>query len=76
MIAIEIASRGNTAQELESKTAAYLEQGAAEVWVLYPKTQTIIVSRKDAVLRIGAGETYRCEPLDLTLISDFRVPSE
>ena len=37
MLAIEIASRGNTGQELEQKTAAYLEGGASEVWVIYPK---------------------------------------
>jgi Uma2 family endonuclease len=76
MLAIEIASRGNTAEELESKTALYLEGGAAEVWVLYPKTQTIVVSRKHDILRIGPGETYYCELLKLTVISNFWVPEE
>jgi len=76
MLAIEIASRGNTAEELESKTALYLEQGAAEVWVLYPKTQTIVVSRKHDILRIGPGETYYCELLNLAVISNFWVPEE
>jgi len=76
MLAIEIASRGNTAEELESKTAIYLEQGAAEVWVLYPKTQTIVVSRKDDILRISPGDTYYCELLNLTVISDFPLPEE
>ena len=76
MLAIEIASRGNTAEELESKTALYLEGGAAEVWVLYPKTQTIVVSRKHDILRIGPGETYYCELLNLTVISNFWVPEE
>ena len=76
MLAIEIASRGNTAEELELKTALYLEQGAAEVWILYPKTQTIVVSRKHDILRIGPGETYYCELLNLTVISNFWVPEE
>jgi Uma2 family endonuclease len=76
MLAIEIASRGNTAAELESKTALYLEQGAAEVWVLYPKTQTIVVSRPHEIQRIAPGGAYRCELLDLTVISDFWVPEE
>jgi Uma2 family endonuclease len=76
MLAIEIASRGNTAWELESKTALYLEDGAAEVWVLYPKTQTIVVSRKHDIQRIGPGGTYYCELLDLTITSDFWVPEE
>jgi Uma2 family endonuclease len=76
MLAIEIASRGNTAEELESETARYLEQGAAEVWVLYPKTRTIMVSRKDSVLRIIEDEAYPCELIGLTVISDFWVPAE
>jgi Uma2 family endonuclease len=76
MLAIEIASRGNTAAELESKTALYLEQGAAEVWVLYPKTQTIVVSRQHDIQRIGPGGAYRCELLGLTVISDFWAPEE
>ena len=61
MIAIEIASRGNTGQELEQKTAAYLEGGAAEVWVIYPKIRSMVVSRKDCTLRISADSDYRCE---------------
>jgi Uma2 family endonuclease len=76
MIAIEIASRGNTAWELESKTALYLDDGAAEVWVLYPKTQTIVVSRKQDVLRVAPGGSYYCELLNLTVVSDFSVPEE
>jgi Uma2 family endonuclease len=76
MLAIEIASRGNTGAEIELKTAIYLEQGAAEVWVLYPKTQTIVVSRKHDILRIGPGETYYSELLNLNLISNFGVPAE
>jgi Uma2 family endonuclease len=76
MLAIEIASRGNTAWELESKTALYLEDGAAEVWVLYPKTQTIVVSRKKDIQRISPGGAYYCELLDLNLVSDFWVPAE
>jgi hypothetical protein len=32
MVALEIASRGNTPEPLEAKTAAYLEHGAAEFW--------------------------------------------
>ena len=71
MLAIEIASRGNTAEELESKTACFLEDGAEEVWVLYPKTRTMVVSRRDAVLRVNPGESYRCDLLNLTITLDF-----
>jgi len=76
MLAVEIASRGNTAEEIESKTVRYLEHGAAEVWVLYPIKQTIVVSRKNDIQRIGAGSAYYCELLGLNLISDFWVPEE
>jgi Uma2 family endonuclease len=76
MLAIEIASRGNTAQELESKTALYLEDGAAEVWVLYPVTQTMVVSRKNDIQRIAPGSTYYCELLDLTIVGDFWASEE
>ncbi len=76
MLAVEIASRGNTARELELKTALYLEDGAAEVWVLYPKTQTMVVSRKDDIQRIGPGAAYYCELFGLTVVSNFWVPEE
>jgi Uma2 family endonuclease len=76
MIAIEIASRGNTAEELELKTALYLEQGAAEVWIVYPKTRTMVISRQDGIERVGPGESYYCDRLGLTITSDFWTPVE
>ena len=76
MLAIEIASRGNTGEEIESKTVRYLEHGAAEVWVLYPKTRTIVVSRENHIQRIASGSAYYCELLDLNVVSDFWVPAE
>jgi len=76
MLAIEIASRGNTAQELESKTALYMEHGAAEVWVLYPRTETMVVSRKDDIQRIGPGAAYYCELFGVNIVCNFWVPEE
>src|SRR5277367_3633394 len=43
MIAIEIVSAGNSAEEIDRKTEAYLEEGAAEVWIVYPGTRTMKV---------------------------------
>jgi Uma2 family endonuclease len=63
MIAVEVASRGNTAEEIEGKVAAYLEEGAAEVWVIYPKTRTLVVSTKEHVTRVTG--TYDCGLLRL-----------
>ena len=74
MIAIEIASRGNTGQELEQKTAAYLEGGAAEVWLIYPKTRSMLVSRKDCTLRIAADSDYRCDLIGITISPADRTP--
>ncbi len=74
MLAIEIAFRGNSAEELESKTALYLEYGAAEVWILYPKTKTMVASRRDSVQRIVDGEAYHCELLDLTVETRSWIP--
>jgi Uma2 family endonuclease len=74
MLAIEIASRGNTGQELEQKTAAYLEGSASEVWVIYPKTRSMVVSRKDCTLRIASGADYHCDLIGLTLTPADRTP--
>jgi Uma2 family endonuclease len=65
MIAVEIASRGNTAEEIEGKVAAYLDEGAAEVWIIYPKTRTMRVFRKDTDLRIT--DLYHCEQLGVDI---------
>jgi Uma2 family endonuclease len=63
MIAVEVASRGNTAEEIEGKVAAYLEEGAAEVWVIYPKTRSMTVSSSARVMRVTGA--YRCDLLTL-----------
>ena len=65
MIAVEVASRGNTAEEIEGKVAAYLEGGAAEVWVVYPKTRSMTVSGSDRVTRVSG--TYQCDALTITV---------
>ena len=70
MIAIEIVSRGNTAEELELKTARYLDHGAAEVWIVYPRTGRVAVNSPSGVRHLGKGETYSCELLGLDVSSD------
>lgn len=52
MIAIEVPSRGNTDEEIDQKVAAYLADGAAEVWIVRPKTASMTVFRKDSALRV------------------------
>jgi Uma2 family endonuclease len=68
MIAIEIVSRGNTAEEIDRKVGAYLQEGAAEVWVVYPATRSMTVFRKDETLRVT--DVYRCERIGVTVKLD------
>jgi Uma2 family endonuclease len=65
MIAIEIASRGNTDEEIDRKVEAYLANGAAEVWIVRPKTVSMTVFRQDSALRVTG--VYYCEPISLTI---------
>jgi Uma2 family endonuclease len=52
LLAIEIASRGNTAEQLDRKVNLYLRHGAREVWVVYPLTRSMMVFRPDNAERI------------------------
>jgi Uma2 family endonuclease len=49
-LAIEVVSPSNTAADVQEKVAEYLASGAALVWVIYPKTRTVVVhdSRRHA----------------------------
>jgi Uma2 family endonuclease len=40
-LAIEIASGANTAAAIDQKVKLYLDHGAEEVWIVYPKTKRI-----------------------------------
>ncbi len=59
MIAIEIISRGNSADEIDRKTEAYLEEGAAEVWIVYPSRHIMKVFRKDGSY-VRVTDVYDC----------------
>jgi Uma2 family endonuclease len=59
MIAIEVESPGNTAEELDRKVVAYLQNGAGEVWVVYPRTNSMLVhSRPDQTVIRVTGEYH------------------
>jgi Uma2 family endonuclease len=74
LLAVEVASRGNTPEELEKKRVLYLNNGAAEVWVIYPKTHTMLVSRKDSSTHVEAVIDYRCELIGITVTPEYRTP--
>ncbi len=42
-LAIEVVSPSDSAEDLEIKTKQYLQNGSRQVWILYPKTQTVHV---------------------------------
>ena len=65
MLAVEVVSPSNTAEQIEKKTAAYLEEGAAEVWVIYPITRRMTVFRKGTWECVT--ETYTCALLNLVV---------
>jgi len=69
MLAVEIVSPSNKAQDIDKKTAVYLEEGAAEVRVIYPATRSMSVFRQDSWQRVTA--TYTCSLLNVTI--DLRV---
>jgi Uma2 family endonuclease len=75
MVAIEIASRGNTAENLDRKVSAYLETGAEEIWVVYPKTRSMVVFRKDSTQRVPADAEYRCALIGVTVTPEHRAPA-
>jgi Uma2 family endonuclease len=51
-LAVEVVSPSDSAQDLESKVRQYLQAGAKQVWVLYPKTRTIHLFSAGQSLRI------------------------
>lgn len=62
LIAVEVASRGNTPDELAFKKELYLARGAQEVWIVHDKTRTV-----ERFSHTGENQTHRgsfyCAPL-------------
>ena len=46
LLAIEVISPSNTAEEIDRKVNLYLANGAMEVWLMYPKTRSVWVYRE------------------------------
>jgi Uma2 family endonuclease len=51
-LAVEIVSPSDSAEDLDSKIRQYLESGAEQVWIIYPKTRTVHVFSPGAAPRI------------------------
>jgi Uma2 family endonuclease len=73
MIAVEVVSGANRPEHIDKKTAVYLEEGAAEVWVIYPGTRSMTVFRKESWERIT--ESYACGLLDVVIDLRELIPA-
>ncbi len=57
-LAVEVVSPSERTAEVLAKVAEYLEAGTQLVWVVYPQTQTIVVYRPSADVRLlSVGDT-------------------
>jgi Uma2 family endonuclease len=65
MIAVEVVSPGNSAEEINRKTRTYLKHGAAEVWIVYPRTRMMTVHKATSVEEIT--DTYTCESIPVVV---------
>ncbi len=68
LVAIEVASRGNSPEELERKKDLYLDNGASEVWIAYDRTGIVVVHRGSEAVR------FRSEFLSDAIRARFSVP--
>ncbi len=64
-LAVEVISPSNAAMEIQQKVGEYFDAGARQVWVVYPRTRTVVVhpSASEARLlregdRIDGGEAF------------------
>lgn len=63
-LAVEIVSPNDSAAELEAKVQDYLMHGTRLVWVIYPKTRTVIVHRPDGSAQmLGHHDELSCKDL-------------
>ena len=69
MLAVEIVSPGNSPEDIEKKRIQYLEAGAQEIWVVYPKTKTIHVfqHRNSKTFVVAKGDQFTSTLDDLTV---------
>jgi Uma2 family endonuclease len=47
LLAVEVISEANRAEDMDRKVKTYLANGGVEVWVVYPKTQCVWVYRQE-----------------------------
>ncbi len=65
-VAIEVASRGNTPDQLEWKKDLYLASGASEVWIVYDKTRSVVVHTGAEAIRHMGRFLSRALPVEIS----------
>ena len=55
MLAVEVASAGNTPEQLDSKVTSYLQNGGHEVWVVYPQNRHMMVFHSSGAIERVTG---------------------
>ena len=68
-LAVEIASPGN--RQLQRKASLYLEHGAEQVWIVYPKTQRVRVLTPEDDYDARNGETIAFQGIEINLADLF-----
>jgi Uma2 family endonuclease len=61
-LAVEVISKANTAKMMQRKVKLYLENGAREVWVLYPRTESASVYRGKTSVEVEGKLTSELLP--------------
>ncbi|MGI5863396.1 MAG: Uma2 family endonuclease [Myxococcales bacterium] len=63
-LAVEIVSPSDLAAELQAKVKQYLSAGVRLVWVVYPRTQTVLAFSEDGSIRqYDKAETLEAGPV-------------
>ncbi|MEO8662079.1 MAG: Uma2 family endonuclease [Bryobacteraceae bacterium] len=72
MVAVEVVSPSNSAEDIQEKIEAYLSGGAGEVWIIYPSARLMLVHTKTEVRRfVGNYETRLVPGFALSLADLF-----
>ena len=69
-LAVEVASPGN--RQLQRKASLYLEHGAGQVWIVYPKTRRVRVLTPEDDFDVRDGETIEFQAIYINLADLFR----
>ena len=61
-LAVEVISKANTAEMMQRKVKLYLQNGAREVWVLYPRSESASVYRGKTSIEVEGTLTSELLP--------------